>query len=61
MKKFVSIAVLLLIGLQGAGPAAEQQDLGVPANDGVVVCTSAPACDAGASVMMKASIVAMLG
>ena len=53
MKKFVSIAVLLLIGLQGAAPAAQQQDLGVPANDGVVVCTSAPACDAGASVLAK--------
>jgi gamma-glutamyltranspeptidase/glutathione hydrolase len=53
MKKSVSIAVLLLIGLQGAAPAAQQQDLGVPASDGVVVCTSAPACDAGASVLAK--------
>jgi gamma-glutamyltranspeptidase/glutathione hydrolase len=52
MKKFVSIAALLLMGLQGAAPAA-QQDLGVPAKDGVVVCTSAPACDAGASVLAK--------
>jgi gamma-glutamyltranspeptidase/glutathione hydrolase len=26
-------------------------DLGVPGRDGVVVCTSAPACDAGASVL----------
>jgi gamma-glutamyltranspeptidase / glutathione hydrolase len=52
MKKFVSIAALLLVGLQGAAPAA-QQDLGVPAKDGVVVCTSAPACDAGASVLAK--------
>jgi gamma-glutamyltranspeptidase/glutathione hydrolase len=53
MKKSVPIAVLLLIGLQGAAPAAQQQDLGVPAKDGVVVCTSAPACDAGASVLAK--------
>jgi gamma-glutamyltranspeptidase/glutathione hydrolase len=29
------------------------QDLGVPSKDGLVVCTSAPACDAGASVMAK--------
>ncbi|MBA3298125.1 MAG: gamma-glutamyltransferase [Acidobacteria bacterium] len=28
-----------------------QQDLGVPSKDGLVVCTSAPACDAGASMM----------
>ncbi len=29
------------------------QDLGVRSKDGLVVCTSAPACDAGASVMAK--------
>jgi len=31
--------------------SAVAQDLGVPSKDGLVVCTSAPACDAGASVM----------
>ena len=35
------------------GHVATQPDLGVAAKDGVVVCTSAPACDAGASVMVK--------
>lgn len=29
------------------------QDLGVASSDGLVVCTSAPACDAGASVMAQ--------
>ena len=33
--------------------SATHQDLGVPAKNGVVVCTSAPACDAGASVLAK--------
>jgi gamma-glutamyltranspeptidase/glutathione hydrolase len=30
-----------------------QQDLGVPSRDGLVVCVSAPACDAGASVLAR--------
>src|SRR5258707_15576404 len=28
-------------------------DTGVPSKDGMVVCTSAPACDAGAAVLAK--------
>ena len=37
-----------------APPASRAQpDLGVPSKDGVVVCTSAPACDAGASVLAR--------
>jgi gamma-glutamyltranspeptidase / glutathione hydrolase len=34
------------------GPRA-QGDLGVPSKDGLVVCVSAPACDAGASILAK--------
>jgi gamma-glutamyltranspeptidase/glutathione hydrolase len=34
------------------GPRA-QVDLGVPSTDGLVVCVSAPACDAGASILAK--------
>jgi gamma-glutamyltranspeptidase/glutathione hydrolase len=34
-------------------PAARQAAEGVPSKDGMVVCTSAPACDAGASVLAK--------
>ncbi len=30
-----------------------QPDLGVPSKDGVVVCVSAPACDAGATVLAR--------
>jgi gamma-glutamyltranspeptidase/glutathione hydrolase len=46
---------LLVVTLLVAWPSASatRQDLGVPAKDGVVVCTSAPACDAGASVLAK--------
>ena len=38
----------------GSDPAVSPQpDLGVPSKDGLVVCVSAPACDAGASVLAK--------
>lgn len=50
MKKL--LLTILLLGPAG-GALSTQQDLGVPAKDGVVVCTSAPACDAGASVLAK--------
>ena len=33
--------------------ASTQADLGVPSKDGLVVCVSTPACDAGASVLAK--------
>jgi gamma-glutamyltranspeptidase/glutathione hydrolase len=53
MKRIICVAALLIVAAQGAAPAGQQADLGVPAKDGVVVCTSAPACDAGASVLAK--------
>jgi gamma-glutamyltranspeptidase/glutathione hydrolase len=34
-------------------PLAQSPDLGVPSRDGLVVCVSAPACDAGASVLAQ--------
>ena len=43
------VAILLVAS---PGPRA-QADLGVPSKDGMVVCVSAPACDAGASVLAK--------
>ena len=47
-----AFAILLLLSLAGfAGTPLAQSDLGVPSKTGLVVCTSAPACDAGASVM----------
>ena len=48
MKKLLIISLLVLVGGTGA---TQQKDLGVPAKDGVVVCTSAPSCDAGAEVL----------
>src|SRR5262245_995864 len=47
--------VLVIALLVACAPSSgtSQQDLGVPSKDGAVVCTSAPACDAGASVLAK--------
>jgi gamma-glutamyltranspeptidase/glutathione hydrolase len=47
MRKLIAVAVTLFC----AAPLGSMQDLGVPSKEGLVVCTSAPACDAGASVM----------
>jgi gamma-glutamyltranspeptidase/glutathione hydrolase len=49
MKKLL---ILPLVVLAANAPRAAQ-DLGVPSRDGLVVCVSAPACDAGASVMAR--------
>ncbi len=43
------VAFGMVLGL--TAPPAARQDLGVPSKEGLVVCTSAPACDAGASVL----------
>ena len=50
MKKLLTISLLVLIGGTGA---TQQKDLGVPSKEGVVVCTSAPSCDAGAEILAK--------
>jgi gamma-glutamyltranspeptidase/glutathione hydrolase len=52
MKPHVAL-LLVLVTLLAAPPRAQQKDFGVPAKEGVVVCTSAPACDAGAEVLAK--------
>ena len=39
--------------LAASSPALTAQDSGVPSRAGLVVCTSAPACDAGASVQSR--------
>ena len=46
--RLLLLTVVVLTAPQG--PRA-QPDLGVPSKDGLVVCVSAPACDAGASVL----------
>ena len=43
-------ATLALLVSAIAGTA---QDAGVPSKDGLVVCASAPACDAGAAILAK--------
>ena len=47
------LVAALLLTLAPAIPPRAQDDLGVPSTDGLVVCTSAPACDAGASVLAR--------
>ena len=44
------LIVVALLGFVGA-PVRSGQDLGVPSRDGLVVCVSAPSCDAGAGVL----------
>src|SRR5829696_7025018 len=51
MKKWLALATC--IGLCAALAGAAAADLGTPAPAGVVVCTSAPACDAGAAVLAR--------
>jgi gamma-glutamyltranspeptidase/glutathione hydrolase len=47
------VTVLAFALAQAPQAAQKAEDLGVPSKDGLVVCTSGPACDAGASVMAK--------
>ena len=47
------LLAVLLLTLAPAIPPRAQDDLGVPSKDGLVVCVSAPACDAGASVLAR--------
>jgi len=47
MRKYIGVAFMICL----ATSLGSVQDLGIPSKDGLVVCTSAPACDAGASVM----------
>jgi gamma-glutamyltranspeptidase / glutathione hydrolase len=51
MRKLLIVSCLVLAAA-GRTPA-EQAEQGVPSRNGLVVCVSAPACDAGASVFAK--------
>lgn len=51
MKKWFVLVAAIAWSATAGGHAAV--DLGTPAPSGVVVCTSAPACDAGASVLAR--------
>jgi len=49
-----SRSFLLLAGIAAAPVASHSAaDLGIAGKEGLVVCTSAPACDAGASVLAR--------
>jgi len=50
MKRILCASLGLGLSLSASHAA---QDLGVPSREGLVVCTSAPACDAGASVLAR--------
>jgi gamma-glutamyltranspeptidase / glutathione hydrolase len=52
MKKALVLVVLAAFG-GGASTTQSSADAGVPSATGVVVCTSAPACDAGAAVLAR--------
>ena len=49
----LTIAIALLVIAAGAPPTGAQGDMGVPSKEGLVVCVSAPACDAGATVLAR--------
>ena len=51
MKKALALAAVMALCAGPAGRTAA--DLGTPAPAGVVVCTSAPACDAGAAMLAR--------
>src|SRR5262249_24632879 len=48
-----ALALVVLLGLPAGLAVVASPDQGVPSKDGLVVCTSAPACDAGAAVLAK--------
>jgi gamma-glutamyltranspeptidase/glutathione hydrolase len=50
MKRLLAVVFALLLSL---APSQGTQDTGVPSREGLVVCTSAPACDAGATVLER--------
>ena len=52
MKAHLAATVVLIL-LFPASRSRTAPDLGVPGRDGLVVCTSAPACDAGAAAMTR--------
>ena len=49
-----TIAILALAIAASTGPTLRSaDDLGVPSKDGLVVCVSAPSCDAGAGILAQ--------
>jgi gamma-glutamyltranspeptidase/glutathione hydrolase len=53
MRRRLIVLALIFIAALAAVPAATERDPGVSSRAGLVVCTSAPACDAGASILSE--------
>ena len=53
MRRPMTLLLVLAVTVLAGAPAATERDADVSSGDGLVVCTSAPACDAGASVLAK--------
>jgi len=53
MRRGLMLLILIVVSALTAAPAATDGDAGVSSKDGLVVCTSAPACDAGAAVLAE--------
>jgi gamma-glutamyltranspeptidase/glutathione hydrolase len=53
MRRILMVLTLIFLAALTAIPAATERDPGVSSRAGLVVCTSAPACDAGASILSE--------
>ena len=53
MQRRLMLLAVLAVTVLTTAPAATDRDAGVSSNDGLVVCTSAPACDAGAAILAQ--------
>ena len=53
MPRTLLVSIALLCALAGTLRVPAAQDHGVPSRHGLVVCASAPACDAGASILER--------
>src|SRR5262245_12778527 len=53
IRRLVLVLVVAVLALPARLAVVAAPDTGVPSKDGLVVCTSAPACDTGAAVLAK--------
>src|SRR5262245_15198358 len=53
IRRLVLVLVVAVLALPARLAVVAAPDTGVPSKDGLVVCTSAPACDAGAAVLAR--------
>src|SRR5215218_3328232 len=53
MRNRPALVIIVVLAACAVAIGRTQTDVGTPPHDGVVVCTSAPACDAGAAVLAR--------